>query len=130
MASAAFLSITLVPALMVLFVRGRILPEHKNPINRILIGVYRPVIRLVLRAKTLTILAAVAALAGSFWALDTNWFLRLVNYGVLFAAPVAGVGLVRALQWLRPAWAAWTGVGLATIVSVLSVVRPPALLGC
>ena len=73
---------------------------------------------------------AVAALAGSFWALDTNWFLRLVNYGVLFAAPVAGVGLVRALQWLRPAWAAWTGVGLATIVSVLSVVRPPALLGC
>src|SRR5436305_242907 len=36
MAAAAFLSVTLVPALMVVFVRGRIVPEHKNPINRLL----------------------------------------------------------------------------------------------
>ena len=35
---------TLVPALMVIFVRGRIVPEHKNPINRFLIWIYRPVI--------------------------------------------------------------------------------------
>src|SRR5215204_5668234 len=45
MASAALLSVTLVPALMVLFVRGRIIPEHKNPLNRLLIWVYRPIIR-------------------------------------------------------------------------------------
>jgi hypothetical protein len=42
MAAAALLSITLVPALMVIFVRGRIIPEHKNPLNRFLIWVYRP----------------------------------------------------------------------------------------
>ena len=42
MASAALLSVTLVPALMVLFVRGRIVPEHRNPINRLLIWLYRP----------------------------------------------------------------------------------------
>ena len=45
MAAAAMLSITLVPALMVLFVRGRIIPEHRNPLNRFLIAIYRPVIR-------------------------------------------------------------------------------------
>ena len=45
MAAAALLSVTLVPALMVIFVRGRIVPEHKNPINRFLIWIYRPVIK-------------------------------------------------------------------------------------
>ena len=42
MAAAALLSVTLVPALMVIFVRGRIVPEHRNPINRFLIWIYRP----------------------------------------------------------------------------------------
>ncbi len=63
MAAAAILSVTLVPALMVIFVRGRIIPEHRNPINRFLIWIYRPVIRKVLQAKTLTIIIALAALA-------------------------------------------------------------------
>ena len=57
MAAAALLSVTLVPALMVIFVRGRIVPEHRNFINRFLIWIYRPVIKAVLRAKTLVILA-------------------------------------------------------------------------
>ena len=61
MAAAAILSVTLVPALMVIFVRGRIIPEHKNPINRFLIWIYRPLIRGVLKAKTLTIALALAA---------------------------------------------------------------------
>src|SRR3546814_5779242 len=52
MAAAALLSVTLVPALMVIFVRGRIVPEHRNPINRFLIWIYRPAIRGVLKAKT------------------------------------------------------------------------------
>ena len=67
MAAAAMLSITLVPALMVLFVRGKIIPEQRNPLNRFLIAVYRPVIRLVLRAKALTIMMALAILAVSVW---------------------------------------------------------------
>src|SRR4051812_24411149 len=65
MAAAAVLSVTLVPALIVLFVRGRIIPERKNPLNRLLIWLYRPVIKGVLRAKTLIILLAVAALAAT-----------------------------------------------------------------
>jgi Cu(I)/Ag(I) efflux system membrane protein CusA/SilA len=67
MAAAALLSVTLVPALMVIFVRGRIVPEHRNPVNRILIALYRPVIAGVLKAKTFTILLAVVALAATVW---------------------------------------------------------------
>jgi Cu(I)/Ag(I) efflux system membrane protein CusA/SilA len=51
MAGAALLSITLVPVLMLLFIRGRILPEAKNPVNRFLIRAYRPVIAWVMRRK-------------------------------------------------------------------------------
>ena len=64
MAAAALLSVTLVPALMVIFVRGRIVPEHRNPINRLLIWIYRPVIKGVMRAKTLVILLALAVARG------------------------------------------------------------------
>ncbi|NLG77526.1 MAG: efflux RND transporter permease subunit, partial [Xanthomonadaceae bacterium] len=49
MAGAALLSVTLVPVLMLFFVRGRILPEARNPVNRVLVWLYRPVIRTVLR---------------------------------------------------------------------------------
>jgi Cu(I)/Ag(I) efflux system membrane protein CusA/SilA len=44
MAGAALLSVTLVPVLMMLFIRGKIMPEAKNPVNRFLIWVYRPII--------------------------------------------------------------------------------------
>src|SRR3954447_798089 len=65
MAGGALLSVTLVPVLMLLFVRGRILPERRNPVNRLLIWLYRPVINLVLRAKTLTILLALGILVAT-----------------------------------------------------------------
>ncbi|HAY09717.1 MAG TPA: hypothetical protein DCY18_07255, partial [Thauera sp.] len=63
MAGAALLSVTLVPVLMLLFVRGRILPENRNPVNRVLTWLYRPVIRAVLRFKFITLLLALAAMA-------------------------------------------------------------------
>ncbi len=50
MAAAAGLSVTLVPVLMGYFIRGHITPEHKNPINRVLTALYRPLINLVLKA--------------------------------------------------------------------------------
>jgi Cu(I)/Ag(I) efflux system membrane protein CusA/SilA len=55
MAGAALLSVTLVPVLMLLFIRGKIMPEAKNPVNRFLIWVYRPIIAGVMRWKKLTI---------------------------------------------------------------------------
>jgi copper/silver efflux system protein len=95
MAAAALLSVTLVPALMILFVRGRIMPEHRNPVNRFLIWVYRPVIRLALRFKTATILIALAVLAGSAWPamkLGTE-FMPNLNEGTLFYMPTTLPGL-------------------------------------
>ena len=58
MAAAALLSITLAPILMGYFIRGKILPEEKNPINRLLIWVYHPVIDFVIRRRWMVIIAA------------------------------------------------------------------------
>src|SRR3546814_7387623 len=58
MAAAAFLSITLVPVLMGYLIRGRIRPEGENPINRVLIAVYRPVLNAVLRHPRITLALA------------------------------------------------------------------------
>ena len=95
MAAAAFLSVTVVPALMVLFVRGRIVPEHKNPVNRFLIWVYRPMIRGVLKAKTLTIAVALAVLGVSVWPATQlgSEFMPSLNEGTLFYMPVTLPGL-------------------------------------
>ena len=63
---ASLLSITLVPVLMVLLVRGRITPEHKNPISRILIWAYQPVVTAALRWRKAVIVLAVIALAATW----------------------------------------------------------------
>jgi copper/silver efflux system protein len=84
-----------VPALMILFVRGRIVSEQRNPLNRFLIWVYRPVIRVALRFKLVTILAAVALLAASLWPamrLGTE-FMPNLNEGTLFYMPTTLPGL-------------------------------------
>ena len=105
MAAAAILSVTLVPALMVLFVRGRIVPEHKNPINRFLIWVYRPLIRVVLKARTLTIVLALAALAISIWParqLGTE-FMPSLNEGTLMYMPTTlpGISVTKTAELLQ-----------------------------
>lgn len=58
MAGAAFLSVTLVPVLMGYCIRGKIVPEHKNPINWLLMTIYKPFINLVLKAPLAMILVA------------------------------------------------------------------------
>ena len=95
MASAALLSVTLVPALMFLFVRGKIMPEHKNPVNRFLIWVYRPVIHAALRFKATTILIALLVLAGSIWPAMKlgSEFMPTLNEGTLFYMPATLPGL-------------------------------------
>ena len=89
MAGAALLSITLVPVLMLLFIRGRIPPEHKNPIVRFLIWAYRPVIVGVLRWKKAVLLAAVIALAvTTFPAMRLgSEFMPVLNEGTLLYMP-------------------------------------------
>ena len=63
MAFAAFLTLTLVPVLMLLFIRGKIALETKNPINRFLIWLYQPVVHLALRFPTIVLVLALIAMA-------------------------------------------------------------------
>ena len=67
MAAAAGLSITLVPVLMGYFIRGHIIPESKNPVDRLLIGAYRPLIHLVLKAPRSVLLVAVLLVGIGMW---------------------------------------------------------------
>jgi len=89
MAGAAFLSITLVPVLMLLFIRGKIMPEKKNPLNRFLIWIYRPVIAWVMRWKKLTIAIAVLALGLSVYPAMKlgSEFMPVLNEGTLLYMP-------------------------------------------
>src|SRR5438445_6596939 len=105
MAAAALLSVTLVPALMVVCVRGRIVPEHKNPINRFLIWVYRPVITAVMRAKVPVILTSLAILAVTVWParqLGTE-FMPSLNEGTLLYMPTTlpGISVTKSAQLMQ-----------------------------
>jgi Cu(I)/Ag(I) efflux system membrane protein CusA/SilA len=105
MASAALLSVTLVPVLMLLFVRGRIVPEHKNPLNRLLIFLYRPLIKLVLKARVATILLALAAVGISIIPLKRLGveFMPTLNEGTLFYMPTTlpGLSVTKAAELLQ-----------------------------
>jgi copper/silver efflux system protein len=89
MAGAALLSITLVPVLMWLFIRGRIPPEHRNPIVRVLMWFYRPVIGWALRWRKLTILTAAIVLAVTAYPAMRlgSEFMPTLNEGTLLYMP-------------------------------------------
>ena len=105
MAAAALLSVTLVPALMLLFVRGKIMPEQRNPVNRGLIWIYRPVIHLALRFKGATILIALAILAGGIWPAMRlgSEFMPTLNEGTLFYMPstLPGLSVTKAAELVQ-----------------------------
>jgi Cu(I)/Ag(I) efflux system membrane protein CusA/SilA len=95
MAGAALLSVTLVPVLMVLFIRGNIVPEHRNPLNRLLIRLYRPIIEAVLRWKKLTVFLALAVLLASAYPASKlgSEFMPTLNEGTLLFMPMSLPGL-------------------------------------
>jgi Cu(I)/Ag(I) efflux system membrane protein CusA/SilA len=105
MAAAALLSITLVPVMMGLFVRGRVKPESANPVNRFLIRAYRPVIRFVLRFRWPVIAAAVAVLLITIvpWSRLGSEFMPPLNEGSIMDMPslFPGVGTSQAREILQ-----------------------------
>ncbi|HTI79325.1 MAG TPA: CusA/CzcA family heavy metal efflux RND transporter [Acetobacteraceae bacterium] len=105
MAGGALLSVTLVPVLMMLCIRGRILPERRNPINRLLIWLYRPLIAGVLRAKVVVILLSVALLGATAWPAMKlgSEFMPTLNEGTLLFMPVSlpGLSVTKAAELLQ-----------------------------
>ncbi|MCK4743133.1 MAG: efflux RND transporter permease subunit [Sulfuriflexus sp.] len=91
MAAAACLSVTLVPVLMGLLIRGNITPEHKNPINRGLIAIYRPIINLVLRKPMQILLAGIVVTVVGVWPVTQlgGEFMPTLDEGDLLYMPSA-----------------------------------------
>jgi len=102
---AAFLSITLAPVLMVLLIRGRIRPESRNPVNRLLITLYTPVVRGVLRFRKTTIALAVLALILTYPAFARlgSEFMPPLNEGMIFYMPTTlpGISVTQASRLLQ-----------------------------
>ncbi|HSW04624.1 efflux RND transporter permease subunit [Aquabacterium sp.] len=95
MAAAAGLSVTLIPVLMGLLIRGRVPAEKTNPLNRLLIAAYRPLLNQVLRAPKATLLIATLALLLSLWPLQHIGaeFMPRLDEGDLLYMPSALPGL-------------------------------------
>jgi Cu(I)/Ag(I) efflux system membrane protein CusA/SilA len=102
---AAFLSVTLAPVLMVILIRGKILPEEKNPINRFLIWVYQPVVHFALRWKKAMLVLALLAMAATvpvFMKLGSE-FMPPLYEGTLFYMPTTlpGASITQVNQILQ-----------------------------
>ncbi len=95
MAAAAGLAVTLVPVLMGYLIRGRIPAEERNPLNRFLIALYRPLLESALRHPKAVLLAALAILVVTFWPASRlgGEFMPPLDEGDLLYMPSALPGL-------------------------------------
>ena len=105
MAAAALLAITFVPVLTGYLVRGRILPERRNPLSRLLVFLYRPVIRSAIRLRWLTIGVAVIVLSATWFPLQRigSEFMPPLYEGDLLYMPTTdpGISITKARQLLQ-----------------------------
>jgi Cu(I)/Ag(I) efflux system membrane protein CusA/SilA len=105
MAGAALLSVTLVPVLMGLFIRGKVMPESKNPVNRVLIWAYRPLIAGVMRYKKMTVVLALVVLGVSWYPASRlgSEFMPTLNEGSLLYMPASlpGMSITKAAELLQ-----------------------------
>jgi Cu(I)/Ag(I) efflux system membrane protein CusA/SilA len=105
MLGSSLLAITIVPVLMGYLVRGKIRSEKKNPVNRFLIWIYHPIIKLVLKAKVLVIVLAMGILALSYipWKRIGSEFMPPLNEGDLLYMPTTlpGISITKAKELLQ-----------------------------
>jgi len=95
MTAGAILSVTLVPVLMIFFVKGKIIPENKNPINRFFIWLYHPILVYGLKLKYVVIFLAIGALAFAVPLYQKlNWeFMPMLNEQTIMYMPVTPYGI-------------------------------------
>ncbi|QTG88792.1 efflux RND transporter permease subunit [Vibrio furnissii] len=105
MAASAGLAITLVPVLMGYFIRGNILPEHKNPVNKALVNLYRPLLNLSLRYPKTVIAVAVALMASAYYPTSQlgSEFIPPLDEGDLMYMPTTypGISIGKARELLQ-----------------------------
>lgn len=105
MAAAAALAITLVPVLMGYFIRGKVISEHKNPLNRLLTAVYMPVLRCVLCFPKITLAFAIVVLAIGLWPINKigSEFMPPLDEGDIMYMPTTypGISVGKARELLQ-----------------------------
>jgi Cu(I)/Ag(I) efflux system membrane protein CusA/SilA len=105
MAAAAILTITLVPVLVGYFVRGKIIPEHKNPINRFLHTIHAPVLRLAMRWRAVTVILVVLLMASTLYPLSRigSEFMAPLDEGDILYMPTTfpGISITKAREVLQ-----------------------------
>lgn len=105
MGAAALLSITIIPILMGYFVRGKILPEKKNPINRFLITLYHPVVNTVLKFNKTVIITSVALVLITIYPLSklgTEFMPSLWEGDILYMpTTLPGISITKAKELLQ-----------------------------
>ena len=102
---AALLGVTLVPVLMIWFIRGKIVPETKNPVNRFLIWAYQPFVNFVLRHRAITLIAALLLLVATVFPYRQlgKEFMPPLNEGDILYMPtsVPGMSITEATKILQ-----------------------------
>jgi copper/silver efflux system protein len=105
MAAAALLSVTIVPVLMVWFIRGKVKAEAANPVNRFLIRVYHPLVNLVLKWRKTTLVFALLAMLSIAWPLSQmgSEFMPPLYEGDLLYMPTTlpGISITKAKELLQ-----------------------------
>ena len=95
MGGAALLAITLIPILMVYFIRGKIIPDMENPVARATMVVYKPVVRVIMRFPKSAILLALIAMAATLYPLTQlgSEFMPPLDEGDLLYMPTTMPGI-------------------------------------
>jgi len=95
MAAAAILSVTLIPVLMGYFIRGKLTPEHRNPVNRLLTALYRPVIDKVVRYPWVLLVGGIIVVLVGIWPASRlgSEFMPPLDEGDLMYMPSARPGI-------------------------------------
>ena len=105
MAAAAILTITLVPVLMGYFIRGRLIPENKNPANRLLHLIHTPLLKIAMRWRPATLIIAIILLASTAYPLSKigSEFMPPLDEGDILYMPSTfpGISITKAKELLQ-----------------------------
>jgi len=105
MAASAIIAITLVPVLMGYFIRGKVMPENRNPISRTLTAVYKPILNVILHYPKITLGSAIVVLAIGLWPMDKigSEFIPPLDEGDLMYMPTTypGISIGKARELLQ-----------------------------
>ena len=95
MAASAALAVTVIPVLMGYFIRGKVTPEGKNPLNRLLIAGYKPLLKGILKYPKTAVVGALVILAVGVWPIDKigSEFIPDLDEGDLMYMPTTYPGL-------------------------------------